>query len=92
MRCPAEGANRYRFILTAPGRSERACLAPRPGLDLHAHDLGVGLDEAVPEFNSTIDSDHLLAVGSIDERMLILVDLEKLMSSDEMGLIEKLAR
>ena len=43
----------------------------------------------VPEFNSTIASDHLLAIGSIDERMLILVDIEKLMSGAEMGLVEK---
>jgi purine-binding chemotaxis protein CheW len=42
----------------------------------------------VPEFNAAIASDHLLAIGSIDERMLILVDIEKLMSSSEMGLIE----
>ena len=43
----------------------------------------------VPEFNSTIASDHLLAIGSIDERMLILVDIEKLMSGAEMGLVEQ---
>ena len=42
----------------------------------------------VPEFNSTIDGDHLLAIGAVDQRMLILVDIEKLMSSSEMGLIE----
>jgi len=41
----------------------------------------------VPEFNSAIESDHLLAVGAIDERMLILVDIEKLMTSAEMGLV-----
>ena len=43
----------------------------------------------VPEFNSTIDVDHLLAIGAIDQRMLILVDIEKLMSSAEMGLVEQ---
>ena len=42
----------------------------------------------VPEFNSTIASDHLLAIGAVGDRMLILVDIEKLMSSAEMGLIE----
>ncbi len=41
----------------------------------------------VPEFNSGIAGDHLLAVGSIDERMLILIDIEKLMSAPEMGLV-----
>ena len=43
----------------------------------------------VPEFNSAIESDHLLAIGSIDQRMLILVDIEKLMTSSEMGLVEQ---
>jgi purine-binding chemotaxis protein CheW len=42
----------------------------------------------VPGFNSTIDSDHLLAIGAIDDRMLILVDIEKLMTSADMGLVE----
>ena len=42
----------------------------------------------VPEFNSTIASDHILAIGAVEERMLILVDIEKLMTSAEMGLLE----
>ena len=42
----------------------------------------------VPEFNSTIQSDHLLAIGAVEDRMLILVDIEKLMTSAEMGLVE----
>jgi purine-binding chemotaxis protein CheW len=43
----------------------------------------------VPAFNSGIDSDHLLAIGAIEQRMLILVDIEKLMTSPEMGLVEQ---
>ena len=42
----------------------------------------------VPEFNSGIATDHLLAIGAVGCRMLILVDIEKLMSSAEMGLLE----
>jgi purine-binding chemotaxis protein CheW len=42
----------------------------------------------VPEFNSAIESDHLLAIGAIDQRMLILVDIERLMTSADMGLVE----
>lgn len=41
----------------------------------------------VPQISSSIGSDHLLAIGSIQDRMLILLDIEKLMSSAEMGLI-----
>jgi len=43
----------------------------------------------VPAFNHTGDSDHLLAIGAVDQRMLILVDIEQLMSSAAMGLIEQ---
>jgi purine-binding chemotaxis protein CheW len=43
----------------------------------------------VPEFNAAIASDHLLAIGAVDERMLILVDIEKLMTSHDMGLVEQ---
>ena len=43
----------------------------------------------VPEFNSAVDSDHLLAIGAIDDRMLILVDIEKLMAGAEMGLVDE---
>jgi purine-binding chemotaxis protein CheW len=40
-----------------------------------------------PEFSSTIGSDYLLAIGSVQNRMLILLDIEKLMSGAEMGLM-----
>ena len=40
----------------------------------------------VPEFSSAVDSDHLLAIGQVDQRMLILLDIEKLMTSADMGL------
>lgn len=41
----------------------------------------------VPEFASAIGNDHLLALGSVQDRMLILLDIEKLMCSPEMGLV-----
>ncbi|MEO5689467.1 MAG: chemotaxis protein CheW [Burkholderiaceae bacterium] len=44
---------------------------------------------AVPEFSSSIAGDHLLAIGAIDERLLILVDIEKLMTSPDLGLVEQ---
>lgn len=40
---------------------------------------------------AALNIDYLIGIGTIDERMLILVDIDKLMSSAEMGLIEKLA-
>jgi purine-binding chemotaxis protein CheW len=44
-----------------------------------------------PQMGSVIEDDYLLGLGTIEERMLILLDIDKLMSSTEMGLIEKLA-
>jgi purine-binding chemotaxis protein CheW len=41
----------------------------------------------VPEFSAAIGSDYVLAIGSIQERLLILLDIEKLMSSAEIGLV-----
>ena len=29
----------------------------------------------VPEFSSAVESDHLLAIGAVQSRMLILVDI-----------------
>ena len=44
-----------------------------------------------PEIGTVFDTEYLIGLGSIGERMLILVDIDKLMSSAEMGLIEKIA-
>jgi len=43
----------------------------------------------VPQISSAIDSDHLLAIGSVGDRMLILLDIEKLMNSADMGLVSQ---
>ncbi len=45
----------------------------------------------VPEFNAAIESGHMLAIGSIDQRTLILVDIEKLMTGAQMGLVDSAA-
>ena len=42
----------------------------------------------VPELVSNIDTKYLLGLGSVEERMLILVDIEQLMSSQEMNSVE----
>jgi purine-binding chemotaxis protein CheW len=44
-----------------------------------------------PEMGTAFSTDFLIGLGTIDERMLILIDIDKLMSSSEMGLIETLA-
>ena len=44
-----------------------------------------------PEFGSVIDTEYIMGLGTVEERMLILVDIEKLMGSTDMGLIDKLS-
>ena len=44
--------------------------------------------KVAPQFGATLDTKYLMGLGTIDERMLILVDIEKLMSSNDMELID----
>lgn len=44
-----------------------------------------------PEMGTTFSGDFLIGLGTLEERMLILVDIVKLMSSTEMGLVDKSA-
>ena len=41
-----------------------------------------------PPFSAGLAGDHLLALAAVDERMLILVDIDKLMSGADIGLVE----
>ncbi len=44
---------------------------------------------AAPEVESVIDSDAVIGLGSLSDRMLILLDIEKLMSGLDMGLVSE---
>lgn len=44
-----------------------------------------------PEVGTVFDTEFLIGLGALGERMLILVDIDRLMSSPEMGLIERFA-
>lgn len=44
-----------------------------------------------PQLSSTLDLAYLKGVATHGERMLILVDIDKLINSDEMGLVDNLA-
>ena len=39
-----------------------------------------------PDFSSTFDTQYITGLGTVEERMLILVDIEKLMIGADMGL------
>ncbi len=51
--------------------------------------LGADQMRPTPGFGSVIDTEYIMGLGTVDERMLILIDIEKLMSSSDMGLIER---
>ena len=44
-----------------------------------------------PEFGSDLDVKYLQGLGTVDDRMIILVDIEKLMSSRDMELVDHAA-
>ncbi len=41
----------------------------------------------VPQLDASLGTDYILAIGSVQDRMLFLLDIEKLMASAEMGLM-----
>ena len=44
-----------------------------------------------PEMGNAFNGEYLMGLGTIDERMLILIDIDRLMSSSEMGLMDRMA-
>jgi purine-binding chemotaxis protein CheW len=69
-------------------------------LNLHQRIVGIVVDSVsdvmglvpdqmrgAPDIESIIDSDAIIGLGSLGDRMLILLDIEKLMSGLDMGLM-----
>lgn len=56
-------------------------------LELHQDQI-----KPAPEFNANVDAQYIIGLGTMKsgdaERMLILMDIERLMSSDDMGLTD----
>ena len=42
-----------------------------------------------PDFSSTFDTDYIMGLGTVEQRMLILVDIEKLMTGEDMALVDQ---
>lgn len=51
-------------------------------------ELSQSVIKPAPVMNASIDTQYITGIGSINERMLILMDIENLMSSAEMGLVD----
>ncbi|MEN6587554.1 MAG: chemotaxis protein CheW [Sulfuricella sp.] len=54
-------------------------------------DLAPDQIKPAPEFGSAIDTKYVMGLGTVGERMLILVDIEKLMTSRDMELVDMAA-
>ncbi len=51
-------------------------------------ELGRDHIKAAPELHTAVDTGFITGIGAIGDRMLILIEIESLMSSAELGLIE----
>ena len=69
-------------------------------LNIKSHVIGMVVDSvsdvvtlqgdqvrAAPDMGSTADGDYITGLGTVGERMLILLDIDQLMSSEQLGLI-----
>lgn len=74
-------------------------------LNLHQRVIGMVVDavadvvplateniKPAPDFTSTLSTRYLQGLGLLNERMLILIDIEKLMNSEEMELVDQLTQ
>ena len=52
--------------------------------------IPVSITEAPPEIVSGIDSEFIKAVGKLDDRLLILIDLNQILHQDETKQLEKM--
>jgi purine-binding chemotaxis protein CheW len=53
--------------------------------------LGAEQIKPAPEFSSDFDTQYIVGLGTVDDRMLILMDIEKLVTSPDMALIDAVA-
>jgi len=50
--------------------------------------LGADQIRPAPEFGGAVNSRFITGIGTLDQRMLILVDIERLMSGADMALMD----
>jgi purine-binding chemotaxis protein CheW len=53
--------------------------------------LGPGDIKPVPEFGAQLDTRFMSGIGAVDDRLIILVDIERLMTSPDMALVDQAA-
>jgi purine-binding chemotaxis protein CheW len=53
--------------------------------------LKAGQLKPVPQMGSSINADYMVGVGAVDERMILLVDIDKLLAASDLEQLEELA-
>lgn len=69
-------------------------------LNINNHTIGMVVDSVsdvvtltpeqikpAPDLGATVSGEYLQGLGTVDERMLILLDIDRLLGSDELGLL-----
>ncbi len=51
--------------------------------------LTAGQIRPAPDFSASFDTRYILGLGTVDKRMLILVDIDRLMTSSDMALLDE---
>jgi purine-binding chemotaxis protein CheW len=51
--------------------------------------LQAGQIKPAPEFATTLNTEYIVGLGTVDDRMLILCDIESLMTGADMALVDK---
>ena len=59
-----------------------------PAAPWRSLELASELIKPAPEMNTSMDTSFITGIASVGERMLILMDIEALMSSPDMGLMD----
>lgn len=73
-------------------------------LNIRGHTMGIVVDgvsdvvalaadqlRPAPQMGVVVATDYLLGLGVLDDRMLILLDIDRLVDADALGLVEKFA-
>lgn len=54
-------------------------------------DVGSEEIEETPQFGQGIDTDFITGLGKVNEKIIILLDIEKVMSTEELEMVEEMA-
>lgn len=55
-------------------------------------DIGSGEIEDAPQFGQGIDTDFIMGLGKVKEKIIILLDIEEVLSSEDLEIVEELVK